>query len=83
MGAGSSIGRAVVLPLVEEGTFVLGIDLNETGLKETIQLSSYPERISFTIISVTDEEKSSKKLTNMLLVKVVLTFFQMWLVFFV
>jgi nucleoside-diphosphate-sugar epimerase len=75
MGAGSSIGRAVVLRLVEEGTFVLGIDLNETGLKETIQLSSYPERISFTIISVTDEEKSSKKLMNMLLVKVVLTFF--------
>jgi len=83
MGAGSSIGRAVVLPVFEEGTFVLGIDLNETGFKETIQLSSYPERISFTIISVTDEEKSSKKLTNMLLVKVVLTFFQMWLVFFV
>ncbi|CAF4979230.1 unnamed protein product [Rotaria sp. Silwood1] len=45
-GAGSGIGRAVVLRLVDEGAYVLGIDLNEAGLKETVQSSRHPERIS-------------------------------------
>jgi NAD(P)-dependent dehydrogenase (short-subunit alcohol dehydrogenase family) len=38
-GAGSGIGRAVVLRLVAEGAKVLGADLNNAGLNETIALA--------------------------------------------
>ncbi|CAM2697681.1 unnamed protein product [Rotaria socialis] len=63
-GAGSGIGRAVLLRLVDEGACVFGIDLNETGLKETIQSSSHPERISIAVMSVTDEEKVIEKINK-------------------
>ena len=55
-GAGSGIGQAVVVRLVAEGASVLGIDVNETGLKETQVLTSQPERVSYAAISVTDEQ---------------------------
>ncbi|CAF2169954.1 unnamed protein product [Rotaria magnacalcarata] len=63
-GAGSGIGRAVLLRLVDEGACVFGIDLNETGLKETIQSSSHPEQISIAVMSVTDEEKVIEKVNE-------------------
>ena len=55
-GAGSGIGQAVVVRLVAEGASVLGIDVNETGLKETQVLTSHPERVSYAAITVTDEQ---------------------------
>lgn len=38
-GAGSGIGRATALRLAEEGAKVLALDINEAGLKETIDAS--------------------------------------------
>lgn len=39
-GAGSGIGRAVTLRLIEEGAQVYGIDANAKGLDETIELTN-------------------------------------------
>lgn len=63
-GGGSGIGQAVVLRLVDEGAHVLAIDINETGLNETVKLSSYPERISVAVLSVTDEQKVIEKVNE-------------------
>jgi NAD(P)-dependent dehydrogenase (short-subunit alcohol dehydrogenase family) len=63
-GAGSGIGRAVVLRLVAEDASVLAIDVNETGLKETVQLTSHPERVSVAVISVTDEQQVTEKVND-------------------
>ncbi len=63
-GAGSGIGRAVVLRLVAEGASVLGIDVNETGLKETVELTSYPERVSIAVVSITDEQQIVEKINE-------------------
>lgn len=63
-GAGSGIGQAIVLRLVNEGAFVLGIDINENGLKQTQQAASYPERVSIAIVSVTDEQLVTEKVTE-------------------
>ncbi|CAF3957482.1 unnamed protein product [Rotaria sp. Silwood2] len=63
-GAGSGIGRAVVLRLVDEGAYVLAIDLNEAGLKETMQSSHHPERISIAVMSITDEKKVIEKVNE-------------------
>jgi len=63
-GAGSGIGRAVVLRLVAEGASVLGIDVNETGLKETVELTSYPERVSIVVVSITDEQQVVEKVNE-------------------
>lgn len=38
-GAGSGIGRAVALRLAAEGAKVLALDINEAGLKETVEAS--------------------------------------------
>lgn len=63
-GAGSGIGQAIVLRLVNEGAFVLGIDVNENGLKEAQQAASYPERVSIAIVSVTDEQLLTEKVNE-------------------
>jgi NAD(P)-dependent dehydrogenase (short-subunit alcohol dehydrogenase family) len=63
-GAGSGIGRAIVLRLVAEGASILGIDLNEVGLKETVQLTSNPERVSIAVVSVTDEQQVIEKVNE-------------------
>ncbi|MEN9357405.1 MAG: hypothetical protein RL695_1576, partial [Pseudomonadota bacterium] len=38
-GAASGIGRACVVRLVAEGGHVLGVDLDETGLQETVRIA--------------------------------------------
>lgn len=63
-GAGSGIGRAVVLRLVAEGASVLAIDVNEPGLKETVQLTSNPERVSIAVVSITDEQQVTEKVNE-------------------
>ncbi|UJR33096.1 hypothetical protein I4U23_020553 [Adineta vaga] len=63
-GAGSGIGQAVVIRLVAEGAFVLGIDVNETGLKQTALLTSQPDRVSIAVVSVTDEQQITEKVNE-------------------
>jgi NAD(P)-dependent dehydrogenase (short-subunit alcohol dehydrogenase family) len=63
-GGGSGIGQAVVIRLVAEGASVLAIDINETGLNETVQLTSNPERVSIAAISVADEQKVTEKVND-------------------
>ncbi|CAF1014400.1 unnamed protein product [Adineta steineri] len=63
-GAGSGIGQAIVIRLVAEGAFVLGIDLNEAGLKQTTLLTSRPERVSIAVASVTDEQQITEKVNE-------------------
>jgi len=58
------MGRAVVVRLVAEGASVLGIDVNETGLKETVELTSYPERVSIVVVSITDEQQVVEKVNE-------------------
>jgi len=63
-GAGSGIGQAVVVRLVAEGASVLAIDVNETGLKATVQLTEFPERVSTAILSITDEQQVTEKVNE-------------------
>ena len=63
-GAGSGIGQAIALRLVNEGAFVLGIDINEDGLKQTQEAASYPERVSIAVVSVTDEQLVTEKVNE-------------------
>lgn len=59
-GAASGIGRAVLIRFVSEGAIVIGIDVNETGLKETIALAEQHAvaggRASFMTASISNEE---------------------------
>ncbi len=50
--------------LVAEGASILGIDVNESGLKETVQLASHPERVSIAVVSVTDEQQIIEKVNE-------------------
>ena len=63
-GAGSGIGRAILLRLVTEGASVLGIDMNGDGLAETVKLASHKERISVACLSVTDEVQVTQKINE-------------------
>lgn len=63
-GAGSGIGQSIVIRLVAEGATVLGIDVNEAGLKETVQLTSQPERVSIAVVSITDEQQIIEKVNE-------------------
>ncbi len=56
-GAGSGMGRALVLALVKKGAHVAAVDLNETTLKETIQLAEqYQDNISLHVLNITDRK---------------------------
>ncbi|HWA65056.1 MAG TPA: SDR family oxidoreductase [Mycobacteriales bacterium] len=53
-GAGSGIGRATALRLAAEGARVLAVDINEVGLKETVELggaSIVPRPADVTIVA--------------------------------
>ncbi|AZA80105.1 SDR family NAD(P)-dependent oxidoreductase [Chryseobacterium sp. G0186] len=39
-GAGPGIGRATVLHILKEGRSVIGVDISEKGLKQTLQLAT-------------------------------------------
>ena len=56
-GAGSGIGRELVLALVPKGARVAAIDLNETTLKETVALAGqHQDKISTHIVNVSDRQ---------------------------
>ncbi|CAF1574198.1 unnamed protein product [Rotaria magnacalcarata] len=63
-GAGSGIGRAIVLRLVSEGASILAIDINEIGLQETVTLSSNPDGVSIAVASITDEQQVTEKINE-------------------
>lgn len=59
-GAASGMGRATVIRMVAEGGTVIGVDLNESGLEETVQLALKTAgnggSVSYMIGSVSDEK---------------------------
>lgn len=56
-GAGSGIGRALTLKLVTKGARVAALDLNETTLKETVELAgSHQSKISTHFMDVSDQQ---------------------------
>jgi short-subunit dehydrogenase len=56
-GAGSGMGRALVLALVKKGGRVAAVDLNENTLNETFDLAGqYQDRVSRHIVNVSDHQ---------------------------
>lgn len=56
-GAGSGMGRALVLALVNKGARVAAVDLNETTLKETVGLAGpHQDKISLHVVNVSDHK---------------------------
>ncbi len=55
-GAGSGMGRALVLALVKKGLRVAAVDLNEATLKETVALAGQPGKVSAHIVNVSDRQ---------------------------
>lgn len=56
-GAGSGIGRALVLNLVSKGAKVAAVDINDAALKETIDLAGqYSDKISSHIVNISDKD---------------------------
>lgn len=54
-GAGSGIGRALALALLQDGARVAAADLNETTLQETVTLATeHADRISAHVLNVAD-----------------------------
>lgn len=60
-GAGSGIGQQLALGLLREGAFVLGLDLNESGLSETKTLAGdMSDRFKSYLINITNKEQIDK-----------------------
>ena len=55
-GAGSGMGRALVLALVKKGLRVAAVDLNEATLKETVALAGQPGKVSTHVVNVSNRE---------------------------
>jgi NAD(P)-dependent dehydrogenase (short-subunit alcohol dehydrogenase family) len=56
-GAGSGMGRALVLALVNKGARVAAVDLNENTLKETVELAGqYQDKISSHVVNISDRK---------------------------
>lgn len=56
-GAGSGMGRALTLQLLDMGAKVVAVDLNEASLEETAALSSVKsERLFTKVLNITDQE---------------------------
>ena len=55
-GAGSGIGQATVLRILDEGGRVVAADISESGLKDTVaKADAYGERLSTVLMDVGDE----------------------------
>jgi NAD(P)-dependent dehydrogenase (short-subunit alcohol dehydrogenase family) len=67
-GAASGIGRAALIRLVSEGAVALGVDQNETGLKEAAALAQagagHGGRASIAVASVADESAVKRVVKN-------------------
>ena len=56
-GAGSGMGRALVLNLVKKDARVAAVDLNENTLQETVKLAGqYQDKISTHVVNVSDRK---------------------------
>ncbi|MGV9680057.1 SDR family NAD(P)-dependent oxidoreductase [Nocardia sp. NPDC003482] len=57
-GAGSGIGRAVVHRLLDEGATLVGVDVSEAGLKETVENAAADSRsrLHTVVLDVSDPE---------------------------
>jgi len=62
-GAGSGIGRATTLRLMEEGARVIGTDVAEEGLQGTQEAARLPGLTTFTM-DVADEESVASKVAS-------------------
>lgn len=55
-GAGSGIGRELVLQLLDRGSRVAAVDLSAETLQQTAQMVSQPERLSIHVVDITDQD---------------------------
>lgn len=55
-GAGSGMGRALVLALLKRGARVVAVDLNESTLKETVALVGAAGKVSAHVVNVSDRQ---------------------------
>jgi NAD(P)-dependent dehydrogenase (short-subunit alcohol dehydrogenase family) len=56
-GAGSGMGRALTLALLNRGARIAAVDLNENTLKETVALAGrHQDKISFHVVNVSDRQ---------------------------
>lgn len=55
-GAGSGMGREVVLELLRRGSRVAAVDINATTLAETAALAGMPEHVSTHVVNIADRE---------------------------
>ena len=55
-GAGSGMGRALVLALLKRGARVVAVDLNESTLKETVALAGAAGKVSAHVVNVSDRQ---------------------------
>lgn len=57
-GAGSGIGRALVLALLDQGARVAAVDVSQSGLQETLaQAGAAKERVSTHVLDLSDKAK--------------------------
>lgn len=59
-GAGSGIGRELAIQLIDQGAYVLGLDINEKSLKETKKLCSTPANFKHYEIDLGSREAVNK-----------------------
>ncbi len=55
-GAGSGVGRALTLELLERGARVAGVDVRPDGLHGTVEQAAAGERLSAHVLDITDRE---------------------------
>ena len=55
-GAGSGMGRALVLALLKRGARVAAVDLNESTLQETVALAGQPGKVSAHVVNVSNRQ---------------------------
>lgn len=55
-GAGSGMGRALVLALLKRGARVAAVDLNESTLQETVALTGQPGKVSAHVVNVSNRQ---------------------------